>query len=139
MAIHLLDQALEVLYSETMPQIPDSITPAPTAPINYLSDTIFEVDPVTQIRLDTTPSTRHTHNEIISAFPDLMPDVFAPEILLAHIRHADEHLKPKQGPGLTSGIVTIDDVMFTTVLSLKSGISSTSRFRCRVLLDTESP
>ena len=137
----MLGQALEILYSKTMPQIPESITRAPITPMDHSSDTIFEVDPVTLIRLDTTPiySTRHTHNANISAFPNLMPDRFALEILLAYTHHAVEPLKPKQGPGLTSGIVTIDYVIFTTLLSLKSGISATSRFRCRVLLDTESP
>ena len=136
---NLLDRALEILYSKTMPQIPDSITPAPTTPVDHSSDTIFEVDPVTLIRLDTGPSTRHTHSAISSAFPDSMPDVFALEILMAHTRHADEPLKPKQGASLAGGIVTMDDVTFTTLLSLKSGISATSRVHCRVLLDTESP
>ena len=136
---NLLGQALEILYSKTMPQIPDSITPAPTAPMDHSSHTIFEVDPVTLIRYGTAPSTRHTHNVVLSAFPDLVPDDFAYEVLLAHSRHAYESLIPEQGSDLTNGIVTMDDVTFTTLLSLESGISATPRFRCRVLLDTGSP
>ena len=33
----------------------------------------------------------------------------------------------------------MDDATFTTLLSLQSGVSTTSRFNCRALLDTGSP
>ena len=45
----------------------------------------------------------------------------------------------EQGPDLISGVVTMDDVTFTTLPSLTSGASATSHFRCRALFDTGSP
>ena len=51
----------------------------------------------------------------------------------------DAPLIPEEGPDLISGVVTMDDATFTTLLSLHSGISTTSRFNCRALLDTGSP
>ena len=51
----------------------------------------------------------------------------------------DAPLIPEQGPDLISGVVTMDDTMFTTLLSLHSGVFTTSRLNCRALLDTGSP
>ena len=51
----------------------------------------------------------------------------------------DTPLIPEQGPDLISGVVTMDDATFTTLLSLHNGVSTTSRFNCRALLDTGSP
>ena len=51
----------------------------------------------------------------------------------------DQPLMSEQGPGLISGVVIMDDATLTTLLSLTSGASATSRFRCRALLDTGSP
>ena len=68
-----------------------------------------------------------------------MPDDHAPEVLLAQEQRIDVPLIPEQGPDLISGVVTIDDDTFTTLLSLHSGVSTTSRFYCRALLDTGSP
>ena len=50
----------------------------------------------------------------------------------------DAPLIPEQGPDLISGVVTMDYAPFTTLLSLHSGVSTTSRFNCRALLDTGS-
>ena len=46
---------------------------------------------------------------------------------------------PEQGPDLVSGTVTTDDDTFTTLPSITSGVSATSSFSCRALLDTGSP
>ena len=94
---------------------------------------------VTRIFLHAAPSTRYTHNAILSAFTDSVPYEYSPELLLAHTNHANEPLVLGQGPDLTSGVVTTDAVTFTALPSLTSGASSKSRFRCRALLDTGSP
>ena len=65
-----------------------------------------------------------------------MPDDYAPEVLVAYI---NTPLLPDQGPDLISGVVTMDDAMFTTLLSLASGFPAISRFICRALLGTRSP
>ena len=46
---------------------------------------------------------------------------------------------PEQGAGLISGVLTMDDAMFTALLSLASEVASTSRFNCHALLDIELP
>ena len=68
-----------------------------------------------------------------------MPDDHAPEVLLAQEQRIDAPLMPEQGPDLIGGVVSMDDATFTTLLSLSSGVSATSRFNCRALLDTGSP
>ena len=75
----------------------------------------------------------------LSAFTYSVPDDHAPEVLLAQGPRVDAPLIPEQGPDLISGVVTMDDTMFTTLLSLHSGVFTTSRFNCRALLDTGSP
>ena len=136
---NLLGQALEhvqeILCRETMPQKLDSILPDTTAPMDHSSDTVFEIDPVTRIRLKTAPSTEHTHNAIILAFTDSRSDDYIPEVFLTNTNRPNEPLISEQGPDLISGVVTLDDVTFTTVPSLTSGASATSQFRCRTLLD----
>ena len=121
-----------------MPQKLESIRPDATVPMDHSSDTVFEVDPVTQIRLNMAHSTEHTHNAILSAFADSVPDEYAPEVLLTNTNRTDEPLIPEQGPDLISGVITMDDATFTTLPSLTSGFSTTLRFRCRALLDTGS-
>ena len=68
-----------------------------------------------------------------------MPDDHASAVLLAQEQRIDAPLVPEQGPDLIGGVVTMDDATFTTLLSLHSGVSATSRFNCRALLDTGSP
>ena len=67
---------------------------------------------------------------MLSAFTDSMPDDHAPEVLLAQEQRIDAS---------HSGVVTMDDATFTTLLSLHGGVSTTSRFNCRALLETGSP
>ena len=74
----------------------------------------------------------------LSAYTFSVPDDHAPEVLLAQGSRIDASLIPEQGPDLISGVVTMDDATFTTLLSLHSGVSTTSRFNCRALLDTGS-
>ena len=122
-----------------MPQIPDFLPPDTASPVNHPSDTVFEVDPNTRTRLITAPVAEDPHNAVLSALVDSVPDDHAPEVLLTYASHTDNALIPEQGPDLISGVVTIDDVTFTTLPSLTSGASTTSPFRCRALLDTGSP
>ena len=55
---NLLDQALEhvreILCREAMPHILDSTPPDTTALMDHSSNTVFEVGPVTRIRLNTS-------------------------------------------------------------------------------------
>ena len=140
---NLLGQELkhvqENLCSEATSQISDSLPPDTAAPMDRPSDTVFEVDPITRICLNTAPIAEHPHNAIISVFMDSVPDDHAPEVLLTNATRTDESFISKQEPDLISGVVTVDDVTFTTLPSLTSGASATSQFRCRALLDTGSP
>ena len=129
----------ETLDRETMQQIPDPFPPDTARPVNHPSDTVFEVDPATRTRLNTTPVGEDIHNATLSALIDSVPDDHAPEVLLTYGSHTDKTLIPEQGPDLVCGTVTIDDETFTTLPSLTSDASATSPFRCRALLDTGSP
>ena len=122
-----------------MPRIPDSLLPATASPMNHPSDNVFEVDPITRTRLNTAPAAEDPHNAILSALIDSVPDDHEPEVLLTNAAHTGKPLISEQGPDLISGVVTIDDVTFTTLPSLTSGASTTSPFCCRALLDTGSP
>ena len=139
---NLLGQALrharEILRRDiTAPLLnPASETPVPR---DDTGDTVFEVDPVTHLRLDTDPPSANTRMAALSAFTYSMPDDRAPEVRLVQEPRIDAPLIPDQGPDLMSGVVTMDDATFTTLLSLHSGVSTTSRFNCRALLDTGSP
>ena len=115
--------------------------PAPGTPVprDDAGGTIFEVDPVTHLRLDTDPPSANTQTATLSAFTDSVPDEHPQEVLLAQEQRIDAPLIPEQGPDLISGVVTMDDATFTTLLSLHNGVSTTSRFNCRALLDTRSP
>ena len=88
---------------------------------------------------DTDPPSASTQTATLSAFTDLVPDDHAPKVRLAQEQRIDAPLLPGQGSDLIGGVVTMDDATFTTLLSLRSGVSTTSRFNCRALLDTGSP
>ena len=98
---NLLGQALEhvreTLYNETMPQTFHFLPPT-TAPMNYPSDTALEVDPITQIRLNTAHTTEYPHNAIFSAFMDSVLDYHAPEVLFAITSRTYEPLISEHGP-----------------------------------------
>ena len=122
-----------------MTQIPDPLPPDTASPENHPSDTVFEVDPATRTRLNRASVAEDPHNAILSALIYSLPDDHASEVLLTYGSHTDKVLIPEQGFDLISGVVTIDDVTFTTFPSLTSGTSATPPFRCRALLDTGSP
>ena len=139
---NLLGQALEYAREIFRRDItPPLFNPAPESPVprDDTGDTVFEVDPVTHLRLDTDPPSANTQTATLSAFTDLVPGDHAPEVLLAQEERIDAPLIPEQGPDLISGVVTMDDATFTTLLSLHSGVSTTSQSTCRALLDTGSP
>ena len=139
---NLLGQALEnarELLRQDSTAPPDDPAPETPVPRDATGDTVFEVDPITHLRLDTTPLPANAQTAALSAFTDSVPDDHAPEVLLAQEQRADAPLLPEQGPGLIGGIVTMDDATFTTLSTVHSGVSATSRFDCRALLDTRSP
>ena len=133
-----LEHAREILRRDTTAPLRD---PAPETPIprDDTGYTAFEVDPVTHLRLNTDPPSANTQTATLSAFTDSGPDNHAPEVLLAQEQRIDAPLIPEQGPDVIGGVVTMDDTTFTTLLALHSGVSTTSRFNCRALLNTGSP
>ena len=133
-----LEHAREILRRDITAPLsnPPSDTPVPW---DDTGDTVFEVDAVTRLRLDTGPPCANTQITALSAFTYSVPDDHAPEVLLAQEPRIDTPLIPEQGPDLISGVATIDDATFTTLLSLHSRVSTTYRFNCRALLDTGSP
>ena len=132
-----LEHAREILRRDTTAPLRN---PAPETPVprDDTGDTVFEGDPVTHLRLDTDPPSANTQMATLSAFTNSVPGDHAPEVLLAQEQRIDAPLIPEQGPDLIGGVVTMDDATFTTLLSLYSGVSTTSRFNCRALLDTGS-
>ena len=137
----LLGQALENAREILRCDIPVPLSNStPEIPVHCAAgDTVFEVDPVTHLRLVTNPLPANTPSTILFAFTASVPGDHAPEVLLAQEQRIDAPLIPEQGPDLIGGVVTMDDATFTTLLSLHSGVSATSRFNCRALLDTGSP
>ena len=139
---NMLGQALEYAREILRRDITAPLfNPAPetSVPRDDTGDTGFEVDPVTHLRLDTDPPSANTQTATLSAFTDSMPDDHAPEVRLAQEQRIGAPLIPELGPDLISGVVTMDGATFTTLLSLHSGVSTTSRFKYRALLDTGSP
>ena len=130
-----LEHAREILRWDTTAPLcnPASETPVP------LDDTGDTVDPVTHLRLDTDPLLPTPKRPRVSAFTDSVLHDHTPEVLLAQEQRIDAPLIPEQGPDVIGGVVTMDDATFTTLLSLYSGVSTTSRFNCRALLETGSP
>ena len=138
---NLLGQALEnarEILRRDIPEPPPN--PTPETPVHCAAgDTVFEVDPATHLRLETNPLPANTQSAMLFASTASVPDDHAPEVLLAQEQRIDAPLIPEQGPGLIGGVVTMDNATFTTLLSLHSGVSATSRFNCRALLDMGSP
>ena len=138
---NLLGQALENAREILRRDIPAPLSnPTQETPVHCAAgDTVFEVDSVTHLRLETNPLPANTQSAMLFAFTASVPDDHASEVLLAQAQRIDAPLIPEQGPDLIGGVVTMDDATFTTLLSLHSGVSATSRFNCRALLDTGSP
>ena len=138
-SLNLLGQALECTQNSLRQNTPVATQPGILAPRDDgTGDRVFEVDPITHVRFNRSPLNTATHSAQLSAFTDLVPDDHAPEVLLAYAQRATAPLLPEQDPDLESGVVTMDDATFTTLLSLSSGAFATSPFNCRALLDTGS-
>ena len=139
---NLLGQALEhtrEILRRNSTTLPSHPTPGTSVPRDDTGDTVFEVDPITHLRLDTDRPWAGSQTTALSAYTFPVPDDHTPEVLLAHGPRINAPLIPEQGPELISGVVAMDDATFTTLLSLHSGVSTTSRFNCRALQDTGSP
>ena len=138
--LNLLGQALERTRDTLRQNTSDDIQSDILAPRDDdTDDTVFEVDPITHVRLNRPPLNTTTHSAQLSVFTDSVPDDHAPVVLLAYTQYVTAPQIPNQGPDLVSGVITMDDATFTALLSLSSGASATSRFNCRALLDTGSP
>ena len=138
---NLLGQTLEHVRTTLFENTPPSASiPLPdiVPPLNQPGNTVFEIDPTTRTRLNTVSITEYSPNTILSDFLNSAPDDHTPEVLLTNVTRGDQSLMSEQGPDLIGGVVTMDDVTFTTLPSLTSGASATSQFRCRALLDTGS-
>ena len=132
-----LENAREILRRDITVPPPN---PTPETPVPCVAgDTVFEVDPVTHLRLETDPLPANTQSAMLFTYTASVPDDHASEVLLAQEQRLDAPPIPEQGPDLIGGIVTMDDATFTTLLSLHTRVSATSRFNCRALLDTGSP
>ena len=133
-----LEHAREILRRDTTAPLRNP-PPEPSVPRDDTGDTVFEVDPITHPRLDTDSPSTNTQTATLLAFTDSVPDDHAPVVLLVQEQRIDAPHIPEQCPDLIGGVVTMDDATFTTLLALHSGVSTTSRFVCRALLDTGSP
>ena len=103
------------------------------------NNTVFDIDPITHVRLDRSSFNTASHSAQLSAFTDSVPDDHAPEVLLAYAQRVTAPPIPEQGPDLVSAVVTKDDATFTTLHSLSSGAPATSSFNCLALIDTGWP
>ena len=83
---NLLGQALKNarkilrLDSTTAPDDPAPETPVPP---DVTGHTVFEVDTITHLRVDTTPLPANAQTAALSAFTESVPDDHAPEVRLA--------------------------------------------------------
>ena len=117
-----LEHARETLCSKTISQLFLFLQADTTDSTNHPGDTVFEIDPITQIRLHMAPVvTEPPHNAILSALMDSVPDDHAPGVLWTNTARNDEPFISEQGPDLISGVVTMDNATFTTLPSLASG------------------
>ena len=111
--LNLLGQAMERTRDTLRQNTSGGTQPDILAPRDDdTDDTVFEVDPITHVRLNRSPSNTGTHLAQLSAFTDSVPDDHAPEVLLAYAQRPTAPLLPEQGPDLVSGVVTMDDATF---------------------------
>ena len=111
-----MEHARELLRrnTTTLPSHPPPGTPVTR---DDTGDTVFEIDPVTHLRLDTDALCVNTQMTALSAYTYYsVPDNHTPEVLLARGPRIDASLIPEQGPDLISGVITMDDATFTTLL-----------------------
>ena len=85
--LSLLGQALEharnILRRETCTLFCNSTLPGTPISMYHTidSDSVFEVNPVTHIRLHIAPNPAYAHTASLSAFTELVPDNYAVEVL----------------------------------------------------------
>lgn len=94
--------------------------------MNHSHDNVFEVNLVTQIRLDMAPTPVNTNSAALLAFVDSAPDDHTPDVPLAHTQRVDASYMPEQDPDLISNVVTIDDAMKPHYFHSLRCLSSTS-------------
>ena len=84
-----LEHAREILHEETITPLCNPILPKTRFPCITHASLSCEVDPVTQIRLDTVLNTGYAQTATSSVFTDSVPDDYATEVLLAHTKRVD--------------------------------------------------
>ena len=114
----------------------DRATRPPTSSVNLISDTVFEIDPTTR-RWVQPPTDKVSVPAAFTCIADVHDDHDC-AVLLAHSERITAPGLPEQGPNLVSGVVTMDEAMLTTKLTLHSEVSSMRRLHCRFLLETGS-
>ena len=89
-----LEHAREILHRNITAPLsnPKAETPVPR---DDTGDTVFEVDPVTQLRLDTDPPCANTQLTALSAFTYSVSDDHAPEVRLAQKPRINAPLIPE--------------------------------------------
>ena len=95
---NLLGQALENAREILRRDIPAPLSnPTPETPVQCAAgDTVFEVDPVTHLRLETNPLPVNTQSAMLFAFTASVPDDLASEVLLAQEQRIDAPLNPNK-------------------------------------------
>ena len=85
------------------------------------------------------------HSTLDHLLPPFLPEATPPHALVSAISSgatlpsALPSLIAEHGPGLSSGIVTVDDASFTTRIKVHSGPSASNRYGLVARLDTGSP
>ena len=94
---NLLGQVLENARKILRRDIPVPLSNStPDTPVHCAAgDMVFEVNPVTHLRLVTNPLPANTQSVMLFAFTASVPDDHAPEVLLAQEQHIDAPLIPE--------------------------------------------
>ena len=95
---NLLGQALEnarQIFRRDIPAPPSN--PTPETPVQCAAgESVFEVDPVTHLRLETNPLPANTQSAMLFAFTASVPDDHASDVLLAQEQRIDAPLNPNK-------------------------------------------
>ena len=100
--MNMLGQALERTRELLSRSTSDDIRPYTLAPRdNNTDEMVFEVDPITRLRLDKTTPKATTNVAQISAFIHSVPDDHVHKELLAYAPRVTTPFVPEQGPHLS--------------------------------------
>ena len=115
--LNLLGQALDCIHERLRQSTLDNNRPKALASRNdNTGDMVYEVDPITHLRLCKTPFNIPFHVAQLSVFNDSVPVDHAPKVLMAYAPHVTEPLMPHQSSDLVGGVVAMEDATFTTLI-----------------------